>query len=204
MKKVLLKPLAEETTLSKSTTDIPDQSAADGNPSSHRRVIPNGTAHMANGGVYSPQPEEGHMEPFLGSHRKISAPARIHLPTQVRNKHLDRVRGFQADSGPRMISSSTSLGGRRKRTTSNASEIWRSRELGSRSNLEQREFRRDISRIMYRDDIFYTGSVTSLATYQSNRSLKSYIDSNTSIPEIDPDEVSEAFDCFKFHETGIN
>ncbi len=124
------------------------------------------------------------------STRKISAPSAIPMPF---NKHLERVR--LTSGGAPLISSTTSLG-RRKRATSNASELWKRGDFGSRSNLEQAIFKKEIARPMYRQDIFYTGSVTSLAAFQSNRSLKSYVDSNTSIPEPEPEEVRIYFKPF--------
>ena len=180
LKKVLLKPLAEESTNIKSEDDIRENTAKD-------KLVPNGAQNGSPVGLHdSPIHLEVH-DAHEGPLRKISAPASPqHL--QARNKHLDRVKGNGMGSGPILISSTTSLG-KRKRTTSNASELWRRGDFGSRSNLEQQEFKKEIARPMYRQDIFYTGSVTSLAMYQSNRSLKSYIDSNTSIPEPEPEEV---------------
>ena len=142
------------------------------------KKVPNGTTKGPLTLPPDPQEESDFAE------RKISAPS---LPF---NKHLERVRlGGGGGVGSTPLISSTGSLGRRKRTTSNASELWKRGDFGSRSNLEQAIFKKEIARPMYRQDIFYTGSVTSLAAFQSNRSLKSYVDSNTSIPEPEPEEV---------------
>ena len=182
LKKVLLKPLAEE------TNNVPSEADESQKHTAKDQLIPKGVPNGSPLGPHGSPPS--HLEvPDDGTPvRKISAPAGTHHQ-QPRNKHLDRVKGSGMSSGPILISSTTSLG-KRKRTTSNASEMWRRGDFGSRSNLEQEEFKREIARPMYRQDIFYTGSVTSLAMYQSNKSLKSYIDSHTSIPEPEPEEVS--------------
>ena len=185
LKKVLLKPLAEE------TNHVPSEADESQKHTAKDQLIPKGVPNGGPLGAHGSPPSPSHLEvPEDGPPvRKISAPAGTHNHQQPRNKHLDRVKGSGMGSGPILISSTTSLG-KRKRTTSNASEMWRRGDFGSRSNLEQEEFKREIARPMYRQDIFYTGSVTSLAMYQSNKSLKSYIDSHTSIPEPEPEEVS--------------
>ncbi len=52
--------------------------------------------------------------------------------------------------------------------------------ITSREVLEER--RREVSRPMYRQDIFYQGSVTKIPEYQSNPNMTSYVSSVTSIP----------------------
>ena len=182
LKKVLLKPLAEE------TNPVPSEVEGNQKHTTKDHLIPKGVPNGSPVGPHGSTPPHLEVPEDGAPVRKISAPAGTHQQ-QPRNKHLDRVKGNVMGSGPLLISSTTSLG-KRKRTTSNASEMWRRGDFGSRSNFEQEEFKKEIARPMYRQDIFYTGSVTSLAMYQSNRSLKSYIDSHTSIPEPEPEEVS--------------
>ena len=48
---------------------------------------------------------------------------------------------------------------------------------------------------MYRQDIFYSGSVTSLAEYKSTQDMESYVKSITSLPDIPDDPDSCAAKC---------
>lgn len=50
----------------------------------------------------------------------------------------------------------------------------------SLAELERR--RKDMARIMYRQDIFYTGSITSISEYKSNPDLEEYTHSVVSVP----------------------
>ena len=66
----------------------------------------------------------------------------------------------------------------RKRTTSNISA-----RSGDSFRKSSESLRKEVSRPMYRADIFYGGSVRSLAEYkQSSEDMQSYIKSTTSLP----------------------
>ena len=57
--------------------------------------------------------------------------------------------------------------------------IWAS---NGRGDVRQRRLPADVSRPMYRKDVFYSGSITQLAEYQSNKAGDDYSRSVTSIP----------------------
>ncbi len=184
LKKVLLKPLTEESRQA-STELATSVTATDISP-----ALPVTAGHVPNGEAKGAGTEGGDFGKFDPNARKISAPGVVGLTNPPRNKLLDRVRGVAppVGSGPALTSSNMSLG-RRKRTTSNASELWRRGDFGSRSNMAKEGFKKEIARPVYRQDIFFTGSIASLAQFQSQRSIKSFVDSQTSIPEPEPEEV---------------
>lgn len=55
--------------------------------------------------------------------------------------------------------------------------------MGHRNSIALRPDKKEFSRPMYRKDIFYGGSIVNLPEYQSQKDLKSYLSSITSIPK---------------------
>lgn len=65
--------------------------------------------------------------------------------------------------------------------------------IQSRENLRKRK--EDVARPLYRADIFYSGSVTSIPEYTANPNMDSYVASVTSIPDVPQDENSLKAKC---------
>ncbi|KAG1680874.1 Monocarboxylate transporter 12 [Nymphon striatum] len=55
--------------------------------------------------------------------------------------------------------------------------------MGHRNSIALKPDKKEFSRPMYRKDIFYSGSIMNLPEYQSQKDLKSYLSSITSIPK---------------------
>ena len=104
--------------------------------------------------------------------------------TTPKNKYLDRLR---SESVPinRM--------NRVRNSDSESSERnpWQRQDslvmgMGSRASLAS--IKKEVARPMYRKDIFYSGSVTSITQYYSQSTMNSYVASITSIPDLPPDD----------------
>jgi len=113
-----------------------------------------------------------------GSFRVTSGSFSDSGPASARNKMLERLR---SESVPH---------NRRRRTISSNSEVipvWQKRAGFTGSSRSLHSLKKEVSRPMYRKDIFYSGSVHSVAQYQSDSDVASYVASMMSIPEL-PEE----------------
>lgn len=87
---------------------------------------------------------------------------------------------------------------KRVRTVSTGSEgaprssEWRKGEIGSKGSLTILAPPRKAARPMYRQDIFYSGSIASIPEYKSMSDMNTYIASITSIPDIGTAEEDES------------
>lgn len=86
---------------------------------------------------------------------------------------------------------------RRVRTVSTGSEgaprsgEWKRGEVGSKGNLTLLSPPKKVARPMYRQDIFYSGSIHSIPEYKSMSDMNTYVASITSIPDMGVTEENE-------------
>ena len=117
----------------------------------------------------------------------------LELETQNRLARIDGAHVSNPDISPRtrpradtnrsgasasLQTSNADLNGGAIRKTESRTDVVSS--APSVAELERK--RKDMARIMYRQDIFYTGSITSISEYKSNPDLEEYTQSVVSVP----------------------
>jgi predicted MFS family arabinose efflux permease len=161
----------------------------------------NGTTSMVNGSMYpySAPMENSPLADELQIDTRITESGRIYTASKnsesssnrAINKHLLKVKGEGLSHRIRTISTDSSR--------SNG-PIWQrfGHGVGSTRSLAevQEEKKKDVARPMYRQDIFFTGSLSSLAEFKSTSDMESYVNSITSIPApVDDDDTSCMAQC---------
>ena len=122
--------------------------------------------------VHSNGTPNGKVVTITSNQEEHHGEAPIEAPLLV-NKHLLNVKSTE----PRQRNSSQCS------TTGSKGSLYQSQD-----NLEAHR-RKEAARPMYRQDIFYAGSLASLSAYKSTTDMSSYAQSITSIPEM-PDDPS--------------
>ena len=121
---------------------------------------------------------------------------RVILEIETQNKLLknDGLNASYPDLSPRTRPRSETNGSKVSQSLRSSREDLTNKLAGdvspalSVADMERK--RKDMARIMYRQDIFYTASVTSIAEYRSNPDLDEYTQSVISVPVSSEDEPS--------------